>query len=77
MLRSILRWLLLVSLLPVFIGLGVWETNLPMDPLMHKIALFLIIALVFGGAYEWVKHNEKEVLDLHTEWYDKTEEDLK
>ena len=71
MLRSILRWLLLMSLLPVFIGLGVWETNLPMNPLMHKITLFLIIALVFLGAYEWVKHNEKEMLDLHVELHNK------
>lgn len=71
MVRSILRWLLLMSLLPVFIGLGIWETNLPMDPLMHKITLFLIIALVFFGAYEWVKHNEKEMLDLHVELYKK------
>jgi hypothetical protein len=60
-----LRWVPLMGLLPLLVGLGYAEANLPLSPDGHTLVQLLMVGIIFSLAFLWVRGNQTELLDRY------------
>jgi len=63
------RWSMLNLIVLAALGGLVLEHNLHLTPTGHKIALFLIVVIIYGLIGLWVKSNATALEDLDAEEY--------